>query len=289
MSRVGVVGLGMMGAPIAAALAAAGHDVGAYDLAPNRRAALAGSGVRVVDSVADLAGCDVVVLSLPSAAADVSVCRQLVAGACLVLDTSTVDPATSRECAELLGADRFCDCPILGRPERVGKWTIPVGGSPAAVARAAEVLAPIAARIVRVGDVGAAATLKVVNNMMLSVINAVTAEALVLARGAGLDPATFVDVVVDSGAATVSGLFRDIAPRAVREDYTPAFTLDLMAKDAGLAIALAESVGVPLDVVAASHRLNLAGLEAGASGLDTIAIVKALEVRTGLRVGNPVP
>jgi 3-hydroxyisobutyrate dehydrogenase-like beta-hydroxyacid dehydrogenase len=272
---------------MALALAAAGHEVGAYDLQPERRAAVTGTPVAVHTSIGAVAdGVDAVILSLPSDSADLAVCAELQTAGVLVLDTSTVDPSTSRTCADLIGGDRFCDCPILGRPDKVGRWTIPAGGREATVAVAATLLAPVAARVVRVGDVGAAATLKVVNNMMLSVINAVTAEALVLARASGLDPTTFVDIISDSGAATVSGLFRDVAPRAVRGDYTPAFTLDLLAKDAGLALDLAAAHGVPLDLVEASQRLNRAGLAAGASGLDTIAVVKALEQRTGLRVAE---
>ncbi len=81
----------------------------------------------------------------------------------------------------------------------------------------------MARRVVRVGGVGAAATLKVLNNLMLGTINAITAEVLVLSQAAGLDPGVFVDTVVESGAASVSGLFKDVGPRAVDGDFSPTF------------------------------------------------------------------
>ena len=193
-----------------------------------------------------------VVLSLPSAAVVTEVVRALCPAApgLLLLDTSTLGPDDSRRLAGLAQAEgsTYLDTPVLGRPDAVGRWTIPVGGPASAVVAATEALAPVAGRVVHVGDVGAAATLKVANNLMFSVINAVTAEALVLVQAAGLDPGLFVDTVVDSGAATVSGLFRSIAPRAVDGDFAPTFSLDLVRKDNGLAVHLAESLGLSLGV-----------------------------------------
>ena len=91
---------------------------------------------------------------------------------------------------------------------------------------------------------------------MFSVINAVTAEALLLAQAAGLDPGVFVDTVVDSGAATVSGLFRSVAPRAVDGDFAPTFSLDLVRKDNDLAVQLATSLGLELPVGSAARDLH---------------------------------
>lgn len=271
------------------ALASSGRVVVAYDLDPGRRDALDLDSVQTMGSLQGVADAvETIILSLPSPEAAVSVCGELAPWPGLVLDTSTVGPSTSRLCAEILGGDRYCDSPILGRPDGVGVWTIPIGGSLTSTQRAVDTLRPLARHIVRMGDVGTAATLKVVNNMMFSAINAVTAEALVLARAAGLDPTTFVSLISESGAATVSGLFRDVAPRAVTGDYAPVFSLNLLAKDAGLALELAESLGVPVDVVRASQRLNLAGLAEGAGDLDTIAVVKALEAHTGVRVADQV-
>jgi len=278
--RVGVVGLGAMGWPIATTLRDAGTDVVVTDAEPAARDRAAEAGLEVADDASALARrVDVAVLSLPNPAVVRAVVAHLWQARpdLLVADTSTIDPATARE---LSGNGPYCDAPVLGRPGSVGSWTIPVGGDDAHIARVTATLQPLARRVVPVGGPGAAATLKVCNNLMLSAINAVTAEALVLAEAAGLDPGTFVDVVIDSGAASVSGLFRDVAPRAVAGDFSPVFAVDLMAKDAQLALDLAAETGVTLRVVSASQELNRAAIAAGYGGEDSIAVVTA--VREGV-------
>ena len=117
---------------------------------------------------------------------------------------------------------------------------------------------------------------------MLAIINAGTAEALALAAAAGLDPGVFVDTVIDSGAASVSGLFRDVAPRAVDGDYDPVFSLALMRKDNALAVALAAESGVPVPVSAAALALHTDGVEAGLGARDSIAVLGVLEQASGV-------
>ena len=156
-----------------------------------------------------------------------------------------------------------------------------MGGPAAAYDVAAEVLAPLAARVVHVGNVGAAATIKVANNLMFSVINAVTAEALLLAKAAGVDPGLFVDTVMDSGAATVSGLFCSIAARAVDGDFTPTFTLDLVRKDNDLAVQLANSLGLELSIGSAARDLHDRAVLAGHGAEDSIAVLRLLEEEFG--------
>lgn len=272
----GVVGLGAMGWPIATHLRAAGREVVVTDASPAAGARAASAGFTVVESASELAALvDAAILSLPTGAIVGAVCEELWDRTpdLLVCDTSTIDPATARH---LAARGPHLDTPILGRPAGVGAWTIPVGGPEDLAARAEQVLAPLARRIVRVGDAGTAATLKVCNNLMLSAINAATAEALALAEGSGLACETFVDVVLESGAASVSGLFRDVAPRAVGGDFDPVFSVTLMRKDAQLALDLASEVGVDLQVVAASQRLNDTAIESGLGAEDSIAVLKTL-------------
>lgn len=283
---VGVVGLGAMGLGLAARLAAAGTPLQAYDASPAARDRARAAGLDVVGGVAELAGCATVVLSLPSPAVVRAVVTELAgAGAPTVLDTSTIDPGTARDLSTLLESvgGRYADCPILGRPASIGAWTFPVGGDAEVVARAERVLAPVAKRVVGVGPVGTASTTKLLNNLMLGTINAVTAELLVLAEAAGLDPGTWVDVVVDSGAASVSPLFRDVAARAVDGDFEPTFTVRLMHKDNALALALADELAVPMPTGRAAHLLNVMALAAGHGEEDSIAVLKPLEQVTGHR------
>ncbi len=284
-STVGVVGLGAMGLPIAEALRTS-RPVVVYDAAPAAASRAAEAGLPVAGSLAQLAqSCNTVLLSLPSAAIVEDVVGEITPAApgLLLLDTSTIGPDGSRRIGALALAEgsTYLDTPILGRPEMVGSWTVPVGGPVAAYDTVAEVLAPVARRVLHVGDLGAAATLKVANNLMFSVINAATAEALLLARAAGLDPGVFVDTVVDSGAATVSGLFRSIAPRAVEGDFAPTFSLDLVRKDNDLAVQLATSLGLELSVGSAARDLHDRAVLAGHGAEDSVAVLRLLEEEFG--------
>lgn len=283
---VGVVGLGAMGGLIATALYNAGEDVVVFDVNATAVTLAADRGLSTAGSVAELGErSEVVILSLPTPPIVSSVVAELCRGSSvpMVLDTSTIGPETAQHCRAVLiqvGGD-YADCPILGRSDAVGKWTIPVGGAPELAGIAADVFRPVARQVVRVGETGAGATLKVLNNLMLGTINAITAEVLVLSEAAGLDPGVFVDTVVDSGAASVSGLFRDVGPRAVEGDFTPKFSLALMRKDVGLALALADQHGIPMPVGAAVQALNTMAVSSGLGGEDSIAVVKLLEQLTG--------
>ena len=284
---VGIVGLGAMGLPIADALTTRGQ-VMAYDAAPATRKRASAAGISVAGSLPDLArSCNTVLLSLPDAAAVEDVVAEIAPAApgLLILDTSTIGPEDSRRIGALALAEgsTYLDTPILGRPDRVGSWTVPVGGPSAAYAVVAQVLEPIAQRVVHVGRLGSAATLKVANNLMFSVINAVTAEALLLVEAAGLDPGVFVDTVVESGAASVSGLFRSVAPRAVEGNFAPTFSLDLVRKDNDLAVALAAGLGLDLPVAAAARDLHDRAVVAGHGAEDSIAVLRLLEEESGLQ------
>ena len=289
---IGVVGLGAMGLRLASRLAEAGTQVRAYDAAPAVRERARDAGLVVAAEIAELTSqCHVVVLSLPTPAIVLDVVATLAEGAqaagatVMVLDTSTIDPGTARRADAIMSAagGRYADCPVLGRPGSVGVWTLPVGGDPEVVAVAERVLAPVAKRVVGVGAVGTASTTKILNNLMLGTINAVTAELLVLAEAAGLDPGTWVDVIVDSGAASVSPLFADVAVRAVDDNFEPTFSLKLMHKDNALALAMADQLLVPMNTGRAAQTLNTMALAAGHGDEDSIAVVKALEGLTGLR------
>ncbi|MFW6600226.1 NAD(P)-dependent oxidoreductase [Propionibacteriaceae bacterium Y2011] len=279
MTTIGVVGLGNMGLPIATGLAVAGGTVLAHDRAEQARRTAAAAGLRVRQSLAAVAAeSNVVVLSLPTPDVVGNVVHALAeAGPAdlVVLDTSTTDPATSRELAGLLPG-RFADCPILGRPHAAGGWTIPVGGDEAAAAVAATVLAPMARRIVHVGGPGAGATLKVINNLMLSMINSANAEALALAGAAGVELERFVEVLSDSGAASISGLFRESAPRVAADDFDAVFAVRLMRKDAGLGLALAADVGLELPVAAASTAALDRAIAMGLADEDASAVIKTV-------------
>lgn len=196
----------------------------------------------------------------------------------LIVDTSTVDPGTTRansEAAAAIGVG-YLDAPVLGRPRGVGDWTLPVGGEEADLRRAEAVLGVIAARVVHVGPSGQGNTLKLLNNLMFGAINAATCETFALADRLGLDREAFFDTVVESGAATVSNLFRELGPKIIAGDFEPQFSVDNLEKDIGLGLALARTAGMTLDVGEAGQRLNRRAQAAGHGGQDTAAVVEVV-------------
>lgn len=282
LPRVGLIGVGTMGAPIAELLRSRTELVVWDAYAPTRERLVAAG----YDVAADLPGvgtATVVLLSLPGPAQVDAVIEALApaltAGA-VVVDLSTVDPGTSRRSTDRLAEHGVAhlDAPVLGRLHRCGHWTLPVGGTEAALASVRPVLELIAGQVRLVGGAGAGTTLKLLNNMMLGTINAITAETVAAAARAGIDPTTYVEVIADSGAASVSPLFREVAPRMAAGRFDePAFTVDLLVKDNRLALELITATGLRAEVAAAVVALNARGRDAGLGALDTSALIRAVD------------
>lgn len=277
-----------MGGPAAAAFASR-FEVSGYDPAAAACTAAAAAGATIRDSAAAAAAdAQVIFLSLPTPDAVRSVVTAIgtAADGKIIADLSTIDPDTARTLAAELAArgTGYVDAPVLGRPAGCGSWTLPCGGDRDAVGRVSEVAVGTIARAVhRVGDVGAGATLKICNNLMFSAINTITAEVVDLAERAGLDPASFARIVAGSGAATVSPLFTDIAPRMADHRYhDPTFAIRLLAKDVRLGAELAGAVGVEAPVTTVVKMITDRAIEAGLGDHDTAAVVELYrrQVRT---------
>lgn len=274
---VGIAGLGRMGSAMARSIRAR-HQVLGYDVRP-----LPDAGFPMVVTPAELAQrCDVVLLALPSPVetralfGDAGFRRAFIDGDATVVDMSTSDPASLRALAAELGeaGGRLLDAPVLGRPDRCGAWTLPIGGDPTRLERVHSTLELVAARVEHVGPLGAGHTVKLLNNLMFAAINVVTAEVIAACDALGLPPERFVELVAGSGAATVSPLFRDLAPRMLHGGRETVFTLDLLAKDITLAARMCEDAGAPLVSARASQIAVAAALRLGLGGEDSAALVR---------------
>ncbi len=284
-----ILGLGTMGGRAAARAVQQGFEVVGYDPSATARQDASAAGVEVTDDVSHaVASARTILLSVPRPEHVRGLAEGALAAAApgsVVADLSTIDAQTARAAGKTLG-DRqvtYLDAPVLGRPERCGFWTLVVGGPAAAVATVEPILQKsVAARVLRVGDVGAGSVVKLLNNLMFGAINAVTAEVLTIAADNDVDPAVFVDAVAESGAATVSNLFKEAAPRMVAGDYSPVFALDLLAKDNGLALQLADQSGTAAPIAELVDALNRAAADLGLGSWDSGVLHKAyrnLDVR----------
>ncbi len=295
--NIGLVGVGTMGSRMLARLVEQGHMVIARDIAPTAERRAAEAGATVVSSPAEVAlRAHIVLLSLPMPADVIEVVSGsdgLFAGAqpgAVIVDLSTVDPATTRRNASQAAARSvgYLDAPVLGRPPGCGKWTLPVGGDADDLERARPILEVLAARVVHVGASGSGNIIKLLNNMMFSAINAVTTEVLAVCAAVGMDPQVFVSTVADSGAATVSNLFRELGPKILARDFSPAFSIDLLHKDVRLGMEMASGVKAPTVITPAGAMLIEMARARGYGAEDTGAVVKVFEAMTAVEVRPPV-
>lgn len=283
---VAVIGLGTMGGAVAARLVATGASVRGYDPSPAARERARDAGAAVFESaIESLDGADTIVLSLPGPADVVRTAADVLGSAAdgaVVVDISTIDPDSSRQAAAALSGAVYVDAPVLGRPNRCGSWTLVAGGPEDAIDRVRPLLeASIAQAVVRIGDVGSGSVVKLLNNLMFGAINAVTAEVLQLSARAGVEPQLLADTIADSGAATVSGLFRELGQKIPAADFAPSFALGLLHKDNRLALRLAESTGSPCFVAHCVDQINTLAVDQGWGGDDTAAVYRLYELLSG--------
>jgi 3-hydroxyisobutyrate dehydrogenase len=281
LARVGFIGIGKMGVPMAARLHAAGHPLVVHDrLADAAQAfATAHTGVQVAGTLDDLSVCDVVITMLPdSAAVDAVVlgspgARALIhvlrKGA-LLIDMSSSAPLRTRELAarlEAAGLD-FLDAPVSGGVKRAldGTLAIMVGGDAGVFEVWRELLGRMGRTVTRVGPAGAGHAMKALNNYVSAAGLVATVEALLAGQRFGLDPAVMTDVLNGSTGRN-NTTENKVKPFMLSARYDSGFALALMAKDLGIAMTLAAQVGAPMrlgDAVRAMWDDAAAGLGAAA-------------------------
>lgn len=275
-SVIGIIGVGRMGSAMARRLSE-DHEVLGYDIRP------VDAGIEMVTAPEELlARCDVLLLSLPSPKETRSTFdgppfrSAFEAGDAVVVDMTTADPGSLRALVEGLGSagSRVLDSPVLGRPDRCGKWTLPVGGDAAALQLVRPVLERLATRVEHVGELGSGHIVKLLNNLMFAAINVSIAEVVAACEPLGFPAERFIDLVGSSGAATVSPLFRDVAPRMLGGDHPVVFTMNLLAKDLQLAARMCEDVGAPIVSARASQIVMAGALRLGVGEEDTAALVE---------------
>jgi 3-hydroxyisobutyrate dehydrogenase len=262
--RVGFIGLGIMGSRMAGNLLAKGHSLTVWNRTQERGAALRAAGAAWAETPRALAtASDVVCVCVadPAALAIVSTGPDgFLAGlspGTLVVDFSTVGPEAVRTLDESCRAHgaRFLACPVTGSKNAAAAGTLLLMcGGPSEVFAAAEpILKAVGAKAIHVGDVGQAAQMKLVGNLMIAHMVQALAEGTALARKAGIDSDTFLDVLQSSGFASPFWDFKGKALAA--RDFSTHFSVDLMHKDLTLALGAGNTHGVPMPGTAAIREV----------------------------------
>ena len=293
-STVGFVGLGDMGAPMAANILKAGHPLVAYDIQPAKNERIAALGAQVASGPADVARRARTVISMVDTTAQA---EEVIVGpggfieaaqpGDLVISMSTIDPMALRRMHEKLAAKGIAliDAPVSGMDKGAKDGTLKsfVGGDPAVLERARPVLRAMASDITHVGAIGQGCAMKMINNMLAQINRIVIAEALVLGARAGLDPKQMVELI---GKATGnSAAFQIYAPRMLAHNFAGS-RMDITFKDMELQTSLGKSLKVPLFMANIAQQVYQMGRAAGFGSEDGSAIVKIYEQLAGISLGS---
>ena len=289
-SRLGFVGIGYMGRPIARRLLESGFKLTAYDRNHAKAEELIPYGGNVAQSIAELSSsCDVVLSSLPSDEAVLDVYRGpegILANTrrgSLLIDLSTVYPDISRQLSRL-GLERgveVLDVTISGSTPAAEKGLLTLfgGGDKECFDSAESIFRVIAQRYFYLGPTGSGATMKLVVNTLLGIGMQAIAEAVALGEKASLDRNRLLDVL--SQTAVVAPAHMGKLQRVMKSDYTPQFPIRLMNKDFGLILDLASTVGARMPAAGAAFEINARQSDEGAEQ-DFSAVILQMEKRPHL-------
>ena len=294
--RIGFIGLGIMGKPMARNVMKGGHEVVAYDIVSGLLEAVVAYGAARGASCSDVASrTEVIVTMLP----DGPQVEQAILGPngvlegirsrAVVIDMSSISPLVSQRvgaaCAEK--SVDFLDAPVSGgEPKAVdGTLAIMAGGDPAVFEKVTPILRLMGASVTLTGPVGAGNVAKLANQIMVACNIAAMGEALVLATKCGLDPEVVFQAV--KGGLAGSTVLNAKAPMVISRNFQPGFRIRLHEKDLRNALLTAESVKVSLPLTSMVQQMLIALMNSGGGDLDHSAIVTFIERMANTQVQRP--
>jgi len=290
MQKIGFIGLGIMGGPMAANLVDAGYDVTGYARSSSSKERLEQAGAKSAGSIKEaVAGAEVVITMLPDSPEvnDVVLGEDGVLASAgsdlLLIDMSTIAPETSVAVAKQAAESgaRVLDAPVSGgEPGAIeGTLSIMVGGDEETFEEARPILEHLGKTIVHVGEHGAGQTVKAANQLMVAGIIGLVSEAIVLLEASGVDGERGLEVLA-GGLAGNTVLDRKAATMLARE-FKPGFRIDLHHKDMGIALATARTAGVSLPVTGVVAQLVASAQAMGHGSLDHSALLTVIESLSG--------
>lgn len=271
--KIGFIGLGIMGRPMAGHLVKAGHDVTGYDL---QQTDFGGSfAASIADAVKDA---DVVVTMLPADPQVLAVFPEISANApadALYIDFSTITPQTSQQVASQW--KRTLDAPVSGGEKGAvdGVLSIMVGGSAEDFEAATPIFEAVGRTYRLVGGPGAGQYVKAANQLVVGGTYALVAEAIVLMEAAGVDAAAGLDVL--AGGLAASRILDIKRASMLARDFTPGFRIDLHHKDMGIILDAARGAEVAIPMGALTAQLIASARAQGYGSLDHSALLKVIE------------
>ena len=294
MSRIGFIGLGIMGAPMAGHLLAGGHELHVFTIGPVPQALVEG-GARVCADSAEVArSADVIITMVPDTPdvekvlfAPRGVAEGLSAGK-IVVDMSSIAPIETKEFARRINAlgCEYLDAPVSGGEvgAKAATLTIMVGGTEASFAKVKPLFELMGKNITLVGGNGDGQTCKVANQIIVALTIEAVGEALLFASKAGADPAKVRQALM--GGFASSRILEVHGERMVKRTFDPGFRIELHQKDLSLALGSARKMGLSLPNTATAQELFNACAAHGGKAWDHSAMVRALEMLADFEIGQ---
>jgi len=296
MMKIGFIGLGIMGKPMARNLIKKGYELTVYDIIPESVEALATEGAKKAASCREAAaGSDIVITMLPNSPhvkEAVAGLNGILAGAkrgLILADMSSISPVAAREIAkdcEKAGVF-YLDCPVSGgEPKAVdGTLSIMCGGPEHAFEAVKDILLCMGASAVLVGDVGSGSITKLANQIIVAMNIAAMGEAMALAAKSGVDPKRVYDAI--KGGLAGSTVMNAKMPMVLNRNFQPGFRVALHMKDLNNALEAGKDANMPLELTQSALKI-LQELDAqGGGALDHSAMVQHFEKLAGAVIQSP--
>ena len=294
--RVGFIGLGIMGKPMARNLLKAGHELVVYDVSPQAVADVVASGAARGESARDVAARSEVAITMVPDGPEVEAAILGPSGALegaapgsVIVDMSSISPLVAQTVGAACDAKGvgFLDAPVSGgEPKAIeGTLAIMVGGRQATFDRVLPLFQAMGSSATLTGPVGAGNVTKLANQIMVAVNIAGMGEALVLATKAGLDPEVVFNAV--KGGLAGSAVLNAKAPMVISRNFKPGFRVRLHQKDLRNALLAAEAMKVPLPFTSLAQQVLVALMNAGREDLDHSAIATFIEDLAKTEVRRP--
>lgn len=296
--RVGFIGLGIMGRPMALNLLGAGYRLGVYARRPESTEPLAAAGAEVCQSPAELAGRSDLIFTMVSDTLDVEevlfgpggVIEGVAAGA-VVVDMSTISPAATRDMARRLAAlgVAMLDAPVSGGDVGAinGTLSIMVGGESAVFERVLPLFRVLGKNITHIGEQGAGQVCKACNQVVVGATIAGVAEAVLLARASGVDPERVREALL--GGFAGSRILELHGRRMIDGDFAPGFKSRLHQKDMGIVLDTAQELGLAMPGAAQVAQYLNALVGRGLGEEDSAAIYRVLAAMGGISADGEPP
>jgi 3-hydroxyisobutyrate dehydrogenase len=286
MEKIGFVGLGIMGKPMALNLLKAGFNVIAFNRTETKTDEIVQAGAERAFSPKEVAENSDIIITIVSDTPDV---KDVILGekgiihgikeGKIVIDMSTISPSATREIAKKLKSKNveMLDAPVSGGDVGAinGTLSIMVGGDSDTLERCQTIFEAMGKSVTHCGTNGMGQTTKLCNQILVSVTNMAVSEAVLFAQKSGLNAHTMVEATKDGAAG--SWQLANLAPKMIDEDFAPGFMIDLQQKDLRLVIEAAEEIHLPLPALTYVHQLYKSNQANGEGSEGTQALYKSVK------------